>query len=88
MTSVADQCQFDHKCFGPGPAKRPTQFMTNSVELAKELCRQCDTDQGIRALVPVGIWRQLDKERVEDKALCEMIVEDCTRFWEHSKGDW
>ena len=36
----------------------------------------------------VGIRRQLDRDRLEDKALCETIERCSTRFWDDSQGGW
>ena len=45
MTVKADMCQFGMKsedAQGVGYAKKPTRFMTNSIEMVKVLGRKCD----------------------------------------------
>ena len=78
MTSVADRRQHDRRCLAS----------LESHQFRDEFLCHCDRDQGIRAAVRMDITRQLDRDRVEDRALCEMIEKDGTRDGDDSKGEW
>ena len=41
FTSIIDQCMYGSETPEGEPIKKPTKFITNSVELGKQLCQRC-----------------------------------------------
>ena len=50
VKATADQCQYGCADEHGNPAKKPTSFMTNAPELAKELEDRCNEDGGSLSL--------------------------------------
>ena len=58
VTSVVDQCLYGCEDELGNPVKKPTRFLTNSAEMAKQLCQRCLGKQGECSRPTGGTHRQ------------------------------
>ena len=88
-TSVCDQCMYHCKTLEGAPVKKPTQFLTNSPELAKALRVRC-TGRGGECSRPGGGVRVQCRRKIARRAavydfkLCRAIL---VGFWDQLRAD-